>query len=356
MQSAIPQIKQKKNYFTLDIVKFFCAILIIAAHFSSERGGFSGIVDYVFSVYIFAVPFFFTCSGFLFFNNLNRFETKEEKFGYFKRYQKRLWIMYGCWSLVYFAYVVFSWIKKGVFGVPQFLKYLHMAVTIQTYSTIWFLPALAIGIAVTFYLVNKFSKKSILLIVSFLYLFSMLGASYNFILEGTFLEGFFDLYLLIFKSSRNGLFNAVPFIFMGYLCTKETKSEETKLAFKDILLSILFVALTIVECVILKFKFDVSGGDVVLFLVPSSYYVVKSCISIKLKENKIWLWMRNLSLLMFLSQRIFLTILIDEIPIFKHFVTWNSYFGLMVILTFIIAFSYCFIKLSKKIKFLKYFV
>ncbi|MBQ2815063.1 MAG: acyltransferase [Clostridia bacterium] len=356
MQTATIGIKQKKNYFALDIVKFFCAVLIIAAHFSTERCNFSGLVDYAFSLYIFAVPFFFTCSGFLFFNNLNKYESKEEKFAYFKKYQKRLWIMYGCWSLVYFTYVVYYWIKKGVFGIPQFLKYLHMAVTIQTYSTIWFLPALAIGIAVTYYLVNRFSKKTILLIVSFLYLFSMLGASYNFVLEGTFLEGFFDLYLLVFKSSRNGLFNAVPFIFMGYLCTQETKSEETKLAVKDILLSILFIALTIVECVILKFKFDVSGGDVVLFLVPSSYYVVKLCVSIQLKENKIWLWMRNLSLLMFLSQRLFLTILIDEVPIFKNFVTWNGYFGLIVILTLIIAFSYCFIKLSKRIKLLKYFM
>ena len=356
MQNAIPQIKQKKNYYALDVAKFFCAVLIIAAHFAAERGNFSGLVDYLFSVYIFAVPFFFTCSGFLFFNNLNKYESKEEKFAYLKKYQKRLWIMYGCWSLVYFVYVVFYWIKKDIFGFPQFLKYLHMAVTIQTYSTIWFLPALAIGIAVTYYLVTRFSKKTVLIITAGLYLFSMLGASYNFLLKGTFLEELFDLYLLIFKSSRNGLFNAVPFVFMGYLCTESKKDEKSKLVVKDIIFAIVFMLITVFECIVLKFKFGVSGGDVVLFLVPSAYFAVKSCTSINLKENKIWIWMRNLSLLMFLSQRLFLTILIDEVPAFKSFVTWNSYFGLMVILTLIIAFSYCFVKLGKRIKFLKYFM
>ena len=264
--------------------------------------------------------------------------------------------MYGCWSLVYFVYVVFGWIKSDIFGIAQFLKYLHMAVTIQTYATIWFLPALAIGIAVTYYMVTRFSKRICLLIVSFLYLFSMLGASYNFLLEGTFLEGFFDLYLLVFKSSRNGLFNAVPFIYFGYLCVNENIAEKKKLTFKNICFTFLFIVLTVIECIVLKFKFGVSGGDVVLFLVPSTYFAIKTCVSIQLKENKIWLWMRNLSLLMFLSQRLFLTILIDEVPAFKSFVTWNIYFGLFAILIVIIAFSYCFVKLSKKIKFLKYFM
>ena len=356
MQMATSGIRQKKKFYTLDIAKFICAILIISAHFCAEIGKFPTIIDNLFSVYIFAVPFFFACSGFLFFNNLNRFESKEDKFKYFIKYEKRLWIMYGCWSLLYFIYVVYCWIKTGVFGIPQILRYLHMAVTIQTYATIWFLPALAIGIAVTYYMVTRFSKRTCLLIVSFLYLFSMLGASYNFLLEGTFLEGFFDLYLLVFKSSRNGLFNAVPFIYFGYLCVNENIAEKKKLTFKNICFTFLFIVLTVIECIVLKFKFGVSGGDVVLFLVPSTYFAIKTCVSIQLKENKIWLWMRKLSLLMFLSQRIFLTVLFGEIPIYRQLITWNSYFGLAVVLALTIVFSYAFIKLSEKFKFFKYFV
>ena len=356
MQVVASQIKSKKNYYTLDLAKFLCAAIIIVCHFASERGNFSGVIDYVFSVYIFAVPFFFTCSGFLFFNNLNKYETKEEKFNYLVRYQKRLWTMYGCWSLVYFIYVVYYWIKNDIFTISQFLKYLHMAVTVTTYSTIWFLPALAIGIVITYYFVTRFSKKTILIIAAGLYLFSMFGASYNVVLKGTFLEGVFDLYGLIFKSTRNGLFFATPFIYMGYLCFEESKKEKKKSIIRDTSFALLFMALTVAECVFLKFKYGASGGDIVLFLVPSAYFMVKVCVSVQLKENKIWLWMRNLSLLMFLSQRLFLTILIDEVPAFKRFVTWNIYFGLFAILIVIIAFSYCFVKLSKKVNFLKYFM
>ena len=71
---------QRKNYWSLDVAKFFCAILIISAHFASEWGTFPTLVDYAFSLYVIAVPFFFCCSGFLFFKKLNTLNTKEEKF------------------------------------------------------------------------------------------------------------------------------------------------------------------------------------------------------------------------------------------------------------------------------------
>ena len=72
------EVTVRKNYFSLDIAKFVCAIMILSAHFASERGHFTGIVDYLFSLYIFAVPFFFACSGFLFLKNSKIFQAMRQ--------------------------------------------------------------------------------------------------------------------------------------------------------------------------------------------------------------------------------------------------------------------------------------
>ena len=81
---------RRKNYSALDVAKFLCAILIISAHFASEWASFPTLLDYAFSIYIIAVPFFFCCSGFLFFTKINALQSKEEKKKYFVSYQKRI--------------------------------------------------------------------------------------------------------------------------------------------------------------------------------------------------------------------------------------------------------------------------
>jgi hypothetical protein len=74
---------------------------------------------------------------------------------------------------------------------------------------------------------------------------------------------------------------------------------------------------------------------------------------IDLKENKAWLWCRKLSLLIFVTQRLFLTMLPAFFPgIFQKLYS-NSYIGLVAVLGITIAFSVVFILLSDKIKFLK---
>ena len=74
----------RKNYYGLDIAKFICAVMIISSHFAAERGHFPPKIDVMFSIYIFAVPFFFTCSAFLFFKKLNALSDKESQYTYFK--------------------------------------------------------------------------------------------------------------------------------------------------------------------------------------------------------------------------------------------------------------------------------
>lgn len=92
-----------KQYNSLDLMKFISAILIIVLH-TSPFQSYNALISFGLRnvVTIIAVPFFFCTSGFLLFKKLSVL-SQDEKGKYFKHYIKRLCIMYGLWSLVYFS-------------------------------------------------------------------------------------------------------------------------------------------------------------------------------------------------------------------------------------------------------------
>ena len=347
---------ERKNYWGLDIAKFICALMIISAHFASEWGSFPQMIDYAFSIYVVAVPFFFACSGFLFFVKLNQLPTKEAQWSYFVKYEKRIWIMYGCWTAVYLPFIIASWVKNGTFGMEKILNWLHTSLVFQTYATIWFLPALAVGIAITYFLVKKVPLKWIIVISCVLYVIGMFGYTYYFVVEGTFIGKIYEIYMIAFKTIRNGLFNGVPFLVMGYMFTKKEIKPNKKALLINGALAIVSLGLMVVECFILKLKVQVSGMDINIFVVPFTYFFMVTAMNLELKDRKLFVWLRKLSLLMFVSQRLFLTALPVVLPSVFGAIYSNSYVGLIAVLVLTIGFSVAFIKISEKVKFFKYMI
>lgn len=343
----------RKNYWALDAAKLLCALTIISAHFAAEWGKFPTLIDYGFSIYVIAVPFFFCCSGFLFFKKMNQYKGDKERNSYFWAYQKRLWIMYGCWTLVYLPFVVFSWIERDIFGWRQILKWLHMAVVIQTYATIWFLPALAIGIALVYFLVFRLDKRKMIVLSVLLYTFGALGYTYNFLVEGTLVGDFYDIYLLIFKTTRNGLFNAAPFVYMGCLIAGKEVSAENRPQRRYVLLAAGSLFMIAAESFCLKLCFQVTGMDIGIFIVPFVYFFTMMLVGWELRDHRIWLWCRKCSMLIFLSQRLFLSALPSVFPTFFGALYSNSYVGLLLLITMTTVFSMIFIEVSKHCLFLK---
>ena len=344
---------QRKNYWSLDVAKFFCAILIISAHFAAEWGNFPTLIDYAFSIYIIGVPFFFACSGFLFFEKIDSLRSNEEKRTYFINYEKRIWIMYGIWSVIYVVFQVYVWFRKGEFSLDVVLEWLHTALVIQTYATIWFLPALAVGIAITYFLVTKFSKNQVIIIAIILYILGMFGYTYKFLVEGTPIGSVYDLYIDIFVTSRNGLFNAVPYICMGCIISRKKIIASTKGFVKNSIFAGISFVLMIVESFILKLKFNVTGMDFCIFVAVFTYFFISALINFEIKEIKLWVWMRKLSILIFVCQMLFLTVLPFLLPTIFNKLYANSYIGLVLVLGMTIVFSIILILLSNKIKFLK---
>ena len=262
--------------------------------------------------------------------------------------------MYLCWTLAYFPFVIVECLRNSD-PLMRFFKWLHSAVVFQTYSTIWFLPALAVGIAICYFFITRsYSMKKIIVISAILYIIGALGYTYSFLIADIpVISDIYKIYMKVFITIRNGLFNGFPIIALGaYLAqVPEQKKEPVKYG----LLTCLSLLLMVLECFILKLKFQTPGVDICLFVIPVVYFSMKFLLCIDLKERKVYYIMRKLSLLMFTCQRLFLTALPLLFPVFFNEYLWkNSYIGLIVTNLIIIGFSYLVWKLSDRYKYLKY--
>ncbi len=343
---------QRKNYYGLDIAKFVAAIMIISAHFVSERGKFAVPIDTVFSLYIFSVPFFFTCSAFLFFVKLNKMTDKGDKKEYFIKYEKRIWIMYIVWSAIYWGFRIADYIIHGT-SINVVVGDIHTSLLFTTYSTIWFLPALGVAIAIV-YMLQNIKKRNLIFMGVILYLIGCLGYSYRGILESIpFLCSFYDLYEKLFISIRNGVFNGVPFVIVGFFIAKKHCNINMV---SNAILSVIFSLLAVVEAFICKRYFIGSGPgvDTLIMLVPAEYFIARFLIQVDIKKRSIYIYMRKLSLLMFTSQRLFLSAIPIVWPGFMTPFLINTYVGLIMMIGLIIAFDLLIIELSKKSNILKY--
>lgn len=340
--------KTKENSL-IDVVKFLFAILILFAHYATEWGKFPTILDYAFSLYIIVVPFFFACSGYFLYSKVKK-GNKEE---IYKNYVIRIMKLYLAWTVIYFCFKVVGWILQGG-SVSEILHYLHTSLVFTTYPTIWFLPACAVAAVMMYFLSRKFSIKTIGVIALVLYIIGSLGYSYDFLLSGenaVFIKKVYEAYDAVFVTTRNGVFNGFPWFVLGCLVSE----YGSKLKRHPILYgwgSFLCLILTVAEAVIIKVKFHSSGVDTVFFLIPFIF-----CLMMFLIKENIYLgcgkWMRKMSTLIFVSQRIFLTAIPTAFPAMTIILTGNSYVGVIVLLICVLLFSELIILASNKYKILK---
>lgn len=348
------QLTKRTTYSSLDIAKFLCAVSIIAAHFSSERASFPPAVDMVFSVYIVAVPFFFCCSGFLFFDKLQRLDGPEKR-TYFVRYVRRIVLMYLAWSGIYFVFVVIGWIRDGV-TVAGVLSYFHEALVFTTYATIWFLPALVAAVCLLYFLHRRCSWKVLLALSAVLYVLGAFGYSYAPAIASVEpLRSLYSAYETVCITTRNGVFNGFPLVTLGAWVAAHPRTATGRRSWLFPLIGCaVFGVGFVAEAVLVKTLLHPVGMDTIFLLVPFVYCLLRFLLAIRLRERKVYQTLRHLSLLMFVSQRLFLSALPSVFPVlFTQYLWANSYLGLLLTLGLVIGFSYLVIRLTAKFHWLK---
>ena len=305
----------------LDLYKFLLALLLIVAHYTSEYAPLPGLFDTLTTLYIVAVPFYLTCSSFLFF---------QKKDASIRRYLQKILTMYGAWSIIYFAFVVADWAVHGV-TIKKVFSYLHECLVYSTYPTIWFLPALAVGMALTVWCSKRLTEGQLYVLAAGCYLIGAFGGSYAFCLEGTFAQSLLLAYEAVFLTTRNGLFHAFPLAVLGRAIAKNRKDGVRSLK-RDGLLSLLFLAGLCAEGLVLKLVFHNADENTILLLVPFTYYELQFLLDLPLGLHWKGEWLRRMSTYLFTCQRIWLSAVPNVWWAFGELLTLRWWIGLPLVL------------------------
>lgn len=205
---------EKKQYYAIDLMKFALAVLLICAHASSEKLSFPVYIDIWFSLYIIAVPFFFTTSAFFFFKKVINEDDKSTRFQYYKRYTKRILLMYLMWGLIYTCFIVAHWVQTDSLTLEAFGKHVFYSITYTSYPTIWFLPSLWVAVSLVYFCWERKMKVNSILFVSLLF-YAIGWMMYTLPADRLPFTSICEWYDLIFQSPRNGFFNGFIFAAIG---------------------------------------------------------------------------------------------------------------------------------------------
>lgn len=328
------------------------AVSILLSHTQNQYAlDASPILHYILAVSNFGVPFFFACSSFLFFIKNLQLSKKEQR-GYYKYFSIRIGKMYLVWSIIYTLFRVSSWIIYGV-DFSRILDFLHELIVYTSYPTLWFLPALWLGVSIIYFLKNRISNRNILIVAVLLYIICSLGECYNVVLRTIpSVNTLLSAYLNIFITFRNGVLMGVPFVACGYFVACNYKPTFNK--GKYLISALIFSFLFIVESIVIK-KFVLSiNTHCGLFLLPAIFLIMQYLVCLNLPNKRYYIHLRNQSMLIYLSQRLILT----AIPSISHYfkdllIALNPYLTIILVAVLVLLITITIELLSKKCSGLK---
>ena len=339
------------RYNFTDLMKLLLAFLLVIAHCASEIVQFPVMIDLFFSFYIVVVPFFLCVSSFFLFKKIYRTVDYREQVAVYKAYSFRIWKLYAVWSIIYMLLHLLSWYKSGV-SPEEVAHYFHGVLVYSTYPTIWFLPALWVAVSCVFVLHIKYKLciLNVLALSVVLYFIGMVGYSYSGLLPFP-LKRLSEFYESVFITWRNGLFNGFVFCAIGAFLAGR---KSGRFSWADLSWCLLCGAGFIGEAFWMKGINPASDANFLLLMIPFTYFFVKVCNRISLKNSPVYRIARHLSSSIFLSQRLFITAIPALLPVgIVTGLTANPYAGTGVVLGSTLLFSVLLLWASAKWKILK---
>ena len=355
---------KRQQYTMLDLAKFLCALLVLCYHYFSEHGHLPILIEEALSLYAVAVALFMVVSGFLVFDKLEGIYDRDERWRCLCRQIVRILKIYLLWSVLYLIYRISKW-DYSVITVIYVLSQLQRWIFVSTFHTIWFMPSLALGLLFTFGVIEKLPKYLVCILAMFFYLIGASNLTYaKFCVQ---IPGFSKLSIFVntwLGESRGWLLYGFPLIMVGIAMVKlkskrKAKRDGASDSYKSrwkmwMILSVVSILLMLVEALTLRHLVGSTGIDMTLMMPVTVFCILGFLLSIRLPEGKYLIWMRKMSVLIFMSQRIFLTVIPDILPqpIMERIYS-NQYFGAFVICGGTILFSAGVILCSDKVKWLK---
>lgn len=185
------------------------AFLIVAIH-TAPLSTYSETADFLFSYCLgrIAVPFFLMTTGYFALGPLLRDPYLPGR-SLIKSMQKTA-LLYLAATLLYLPINIYSG------KLPAFKDLFKVLVFDGTFYHLWYLPAALVGMLLLFLLAKVCRIRTLFFICALLYLMGLLGDSwYGLIEKVTPIKVFYDGLFQISSYTRNGIFYAPVFLFMG---------------------------------------------------------------------------------------------------------------------------------------------
>ena len=209
-QPADKPAKAAAGYAGIDYFRVVAAVFIIAIH-TAPLKSFGDLPDYLITYCLgrIGVPFFFMVTGF-FLSDIF-FEKNRRSNNRLVRYGIRIAGVYLLAVLLYLPVNVYSGQIQMI--ISAFFKNILFD---GTFYHLWYFPALLMGCMIL-YLLSRFAKPRLITVIVLLgYLVGLGGDSYyGLVSEVTWLRNGYDFLFSISSYTRNGVFFAPVFLWMG---------------------------------------------------------------------------------------------------------------------------------------------
>ncbi len=330
----------RNNYGALDYFKVLAAFLVVMVH-TDPLLSYSIYGNLILTRIIarIAVPFFFIVTGFFLASKL-----KDSKKGVINNYIKKIGIIYLINIIIYIPFNIYG----GYFSRNTIYKFILDIFINGTFYHLWYLPALMLGIYITYFLYSKFKIKYTIIITLLLYMVGLFGDNYYGLIENNKVVETLYSYIFNFVDyTRNGIFFTPIFIALGFFLSNNI-DKLRNMKYKKIYLIISFILLIVEGIITHKFNL-VRYDSMYIILIPTIYFLFINLLSIKCKSNKN---LRNISMYIYILHPIVI-ILLQNIA--KHInglklIISNSVilFILVFSITYLVSWIFTTVKIGKK--------
>lgn len=297
---------ERKKYAGLDIAKFLCALIVLFYHFFSEHGPIPSLFEDILSFYAVCVALFMVISGFLLYDKLIVTQDKAGRWSIVKKQVLRILQIYALWSIPYLLYTVLRWDPSSI-SVSFLLWKIQSWIFSTTFYTIWFMPSLAIGILISYFAYEHLPGWAMYVIGLCAYVIGSLNVTYSFLVSGySWYEGVHQFIGVWLNGARGWLFFGFPLVTLGWIVA-ENKKRLSLLS--SGVLSVLFMGGILAEALILRKAVGHTGIDMTVFMIPATYCMTVFLLKLPVPWFTGCVWFRKMSVLIFMSQRVFLTVL-----------------------------------------------
>lgn len=273
----------KQGYPYIDYFRIVAAILVIGIHISPFSTIYQPLDFFVTRVLgRVAVPFFFMITGFFFFSSPRTVA----------QVKKMILSLLQIYVIAIVVYLPIN-IYRGDFSELTFLYILQDIFFNGTIYHLWYLPAAMIGLVITYFLITYLPINRALFICILLYIIGLGGDSYyNLVTQIPLIREVYIWIFSWFEYTRNGIFMAPIFLYLGYLMPKYNIRKQAV-----IIVMISSFILMFIEAIIIHQTNLYRHDSMYIFLPIVVFFLIRWLLQYKGKRNII---AKDLSLYMYL--------------------------------------------------------